>query len=364
MDLSKQIETEQRRLQERSQMAHLQSQLDDLRHRLEQQAARAQLANEQARQVQDLFAQLETKFEAQIGEERLQEQARLRAAQALQKEVGELRARVEEPARQVLTLMAQVQDINELIRILREQLGQRQEEAKALDQRIEELHAQGLLREERQTRLDNLVNQLLQTDDERKQVITQVRADVEAERQGFRRQSADIERLATDLRGEQQEFLSRLNRQIELQRQAATGVKALEERIEAQVVQFDHLAADLQRVDRQGVELTLQGQERLENLRQSIQREWSELREAEERRGESQNAWLRRIEELYHSLEERLAKRDEESGQALTAMGGRLSSLESDLEGVLRALLGVFQTQLEHRAEERAPRLEPPNPRQ
>ena len=58
MDLSKQIESEQRRLQERSQLAHLQGQLDELRHRLEQQSARTQLAGEQSRQVQDLVAQI------------------------------------------------------------------------------------------------------------------------------------------------------------------------------------------------------------------------------------------------------------------------------------------------------------------
>lgn len=353
MDLSKQIESEQRRLQERSQLAHLQGQLDELRHRLEQQAARTQLASDQARQVQDLVAQLETKAEAQVGENRLQEQSRQRAMQALQKETAELRVRVEEPARQILTLMSQVQDLHEGIRVLREQTGQRQEETKQLEQRMEELRAQGLLREERLARLDTLISQLLQTEEERKQSIAQVRTEVEGERQNLRRQANEVERTSADLRGEQQEFLSRLNRQIEMQRQAAAAVKALEERIDAQNTQFDRLSSELQRIDREAIERALQGQERVETLRQSVQREWGELRAAEERRGESQNTWLRRIEELYHGLDERLVKRDEEAGQGISKLAGRLDRVEGHLDSVLRALLGLFQQQLERQAESR-----------
>jgi chromosome segregation ATPase len=353
MDLSKQIESEQRRLQERSQLAHLQGQLDDLRHRLEQQAARTQLASEQARQVQDLVAHLETKFDARVGEDRLQEQSRLRAFQALQKEVGELRVRVEEPARQILTLMSQFQDLHEGMRILREQLGQRQDEAKKLEQRLEELRAQGLLREERVARLDTLVGQLLQSEDERTQAVAQVRTEVEGERQNLRRQAADVERMAADLRGEQQEFLSRLNRQIEVQRQSATALKALEERLDSQNTQFDRQSAEIQRIEREAVERSLQGQERLESLRQSVQREWSELRTAEERRGESQNTWLRRIEELYHGLDERLAKRDEETGESLSKLAGRMGQIEANVENLMRALMGLFQQQLERQAEGR-----------
>jgi len=355
MDLSKQIESEQRRLQERSQLAHLQGQLDELRHRLEQQAARTQLASEQARQVQDLVAQLETKFDARAGEDRLQEQSRLRAFQALQKEVGELRVRVEEPARQILNLMSQLQDLHESIRILREQVGQRQDEVKKIEQRLDELKAQGLLREERLARLDNLVGQLLQSEDERTQVVAQVRTEAEGERQRLRRQAADVERMAADLRGEQQEFLSRLNRQIEVQRQSATAVKALEERLDAQNTQFDRQAAEIQRIEREAVERSLQGQERLESLRQSVQREWNELRTAEERRGESQNTWLRRIEELYHGLDERLAKRDDETGQSIGTMSGRMGQLETNIESFMRALMGLFQQQLERQAEGRLP---------
>lgn len=353
MDLSKQIETEQRRLQERSQLAHLQGQVDELRHRLEQQAARTQLAGEQARQVQELVGQLETKVDAQVGEDRLQEQARLRAAQALQKETAELRVRVEEPARQILTLMAQLQDLHEGFRALREQVGQRQDEQKRQEQRIEELRAQGLLREERLARLDTLIGQILQAEEERKQSVAQVRTEVEGERQNLRRQAADVERMATDLRGEQQEFLSRLNRQIEMQRQAATAVKTLEERLDAQNLQFDRLSAEIQRADREATERSLQDQERLESLRQSVQREWSELRAAEERRGDSQNTWLRRIEELYHGLDGRLAKRDEETGQGLTTLAGRQDRLEGELESVLRSLLELFQEQLGRQAEGR-----------
>jgi hypothetical protein len=90
-----------------------------------------------------------------------------------------------------------------------------------------------------------------------------------------------------------------------------------------------------------------------------VQREWAELREAEERRGESQNAWLRRIEELYHGLDERLAKRDEETGRTLGQLAGRQDALEGDLSHMLRSLQGLFQKQLEHQAEERNPEGKP-----
>ena len=360
MDLSKQIESEQRRLQERSQIAHLQGQVDELRHRLEQQAARSQLASEQARQVQDLFAQLETRFEALVGEAKLQEQTRLRAYQALQKEVAEVRVRVEEPARQLLSLIAQVQDIQESIRLLREQVLQGQEAEKRCEQRVEGLRAQGLLLEERLARLDSLLGQLQEGEEERAQMARQVREEVDAERQSLRRRAADIERLATDLRGEVQDAASRLNRLTELQRQGDTAMKAVEEKMDAVPVQFDRFAAELQRIEREGMERSLQEQERLETLRQSVQRELSDLRKAEERRGESQNTWLRRIEELYHGLDERLARRDEETGRMLAQSSARLDALDKGGEGLLRAMLEVFQRQLERGVEERLRHIETP----
>ncbi len=353
MDLSQQIEAEQRRLQERSQIAYLQSQLDDLRHRLEQHSARSQLAGEQARQVQDLFSQQESKFEAQMNELKLQEQTRQRAFQNLQKEIAEVRIRLEEPARQLLTVMSQVQDLQEGLRILREQLSQRPELDKRVDQRLEEMKAQGLMREERLARLDTILGQLQQGDENRTQMVRQTRDEIEVERQNLRRQAAETERMATDLRAERQDLIARLNRQIETQRQTGNSMKELEEKIDSLQPQFDRLASELQRVERDFVERTLQSQERLEDLRQSVQREWGELRTAEERRGDSQNSWLRRIEELYHSLDERIVRREEETVEVLSRLEGRIDVMEKSGDGVIRALLELFQGQLERGAEER-----------
>ncbi len=353
MDLGQQIASEQRRLQERAQIAHLQGQVDELRHLLEQVGARAQLASEQARQVQDLFSQVETRFEALVGEARLQEQTRQRAHQALQREVAEVRVRMEEPARQILSLAAQVQDLQEGLRLLREELARGTEERKEMGQRLEEVRAQGLLMEERLARLDALLGQLQQTEEERQRSVSQLHEAIEEERQRLRRQAGEVDRLAAELRGEVQELLSRLNRQAELQRKAEASLAALGERLDGVGATFDRLAADLRRVERETVEQFLQNQERLEALRQASQREWNELREAEERRGESQNAWLRRIEELYHELDERLARRDEEMGCRMARLEERIESVEKGSETIMRALQEVFQQQLQRWAEER-----------
>ncbi|MGB9723037.1 MAG: hypothetical protein ACP5OO_02210 [Chloroflexia bacterium] len=353
MDLSQQIASEQRRLQERAQIAHLQGQVDELRHLLEQVGARAQLAGEQVRQVQDLFSQLEARFEALQGESRLQEQARQRAYQALQREVAELRVRVEEPARQILSLSAQVQDLQEGLRLLREGLARGEEERKEIGQRLEEVRAQEVLAEERLARLDALLGQLAQAEEERQQSVRQLREQIEGERQNLRRQAGDVDRLAADVRGEVQELLSRLNRQAELQRKAEATLAELGERLGGVGSSFDRLAAELQRVQREAVEQFLQNQERIEALRQASQREWNELRAAEERRSESQNAWLRRIEELYHELDERLARQDEEMGRHLARLAERLEAMETGSETILRALQEVFQQQLHRWANER-----------
>jgi DNA repair exonuclease SbcCD ATPase subunit len=353
MDLSKQIETEQRRLQERSQIAHLQGQVDELRHRLEQQAAKTQLANDQARQTQELITQLQARFEAQIGESRLQEQNRQRAFQSLKKEIAEVRVRVEEPARQLLTLMAQSQDLQEGLRLLRQEIEQGQDEQKEAAQRLEETRAQGLLLEERVARIDTLLGRQLEGEEARDQTIRQVRTEVEAERQNLRRQAADVERLAADLRGESQELLSRVNRLADLQRQGSAAMEALGENLGEARLQIDRLVAELQRVERQSVEQALKAQERIEDLRQSMQRDYGAFREAEERRGESQTSWLRRIEDLYQGMEERMARRDEELGTQLTRLEERMNTLDRDGDRIMRGLLQIFQDQLEHAAEER-----------
>ena len=360
MDLSQQIASEQHRLQERAQMAHLQGQVDELRHLLEQVGARAQLASEQARQVQDLFAQVEARFEALVGETRLQEQTRQRAHQSLQKEVAELRVRVEEPARQTLSLTAQVQDLQDGLRLLREELARREEERKGMGQRLEEVRAQGLLAEERLARLDALLGQLQQTEEERQRSVQQIREEIEEERQHLRRQAGEVDRLAVELRGEVQELLARLNRQAELQRKAEAALAAMGERLDDVGATFDRLTAELQRVEREAVEQFLQNQERIEALRQASQREWNELREVEERRGESQNAWLRRIEELYHELDERLARRDEEMNRRLARLEERIASVEEGSAAIMRALQEVFQQQLQRWAEERMEKAQPP----
>lgn len=360
MDLGQQIASEQRRLQERAQIAHLQGQVDELRHLLEQVGARAQLASEQARQVQDLFSQVEARFEALVGEARLQEQTRQRAHQALQKEVAEVRVRVEEPARQLLSLAAQVQDLQEGLRLLREELARGAEERKEMGQRLEEMRAQALLGEERLARLDALLGQLQQTEEERQRSVYQLREAIEEERQRLRRQAGEVDRLAAELRGEVQELLSRLNRQAELQRKAEASLAALGERLDGMGATFDRLAADLRQVERGAVEQFLQNQERIEALRQASQREWNELREAGERRGESQNAWLRRIEELYHKLDERLARRDEEIGRRIARLEERIGSVEKGSETILRALQEIFQQQLQRWAEERLQKAQPP----
>lgn len=346
MDLSRQLEAEQRRLQERSQIAHLQGQLDELRDRLEQLSARAQLASEQARQTQDMFGQLDARTEIQAGEARLQEQTRQRAHQAVQREVAELRARIDEPARQLLTAMAQIQDVQEHLRLLREQAEQSQDGAKQLGKRIEEIRAQGLLWEEHLARLDSLVGRLLEGEESREQAIRQMQTDLQAERQNLRRQAGDVDRLAADLRGETQELLARLNRLAELQRQGTAAMEALGERIDAMGQETDRLMAELKRVEREMVEHDLEGQERLEALRQGTQREWSEIRHAEERRAESQNAWLHRIEELYHGMDERLLQRDEELSTTLGRLDARLGTVERQGEELMRNLLDIFRQQL------------------
>jgi chromosome segregation ATPase len=358
MDLSQQLAAEQRRLQERSQLAHLQGQVDELRHLLEQVGARAQLASEQTRQVQDLFSQLEARFEALLGEARLQEQARQRTQQALQKEVAELRVRVEEPARQILSLAAQVQDLQDGLRLLREQLARGEEGDRALEKRLEEMRAQVLLGEERLARLDALLGQMAQAEEERQRSIRQIREQVEEERQNLRRQAGEVDRLAAELRGEVQEVLSRLNRQAELQRKTEAALATLGERLDN--IGLDRLMAEVQRVEREAVEHFLQNQEHIEALRQASQREWNELREAEERRNESQNAWLRRIEELYHDLDTRLARRDEEMGRWLTRLEERIEAVEKASETMLRALQNLFQQQLQEWAEKRLQEAGPP----
>ncbi len=358
MDLSQQLELEQRRLQERSQIAHLQGQLEELRNRLDQQAGRAQLAVEQARQVQDMFAQLEARFEAMLGEAKLQEQTRQRAYQTMNKELAEMRLRMEEPARQLLNLIAQVQDLHELMRLLRENVAEGQESMNLLEQRMEDLRAQGLLREERLTRVDNMLGQMQRGEEDRQQTIRQMREGFDTERQNLRRQMAEIERLAADLRGERQEFNSRLNRLAELQREGAVTFERARESLDAVPAQLDRFTAELHRLERESVERSLQEQERLESLRQSTQREWGELREAEERRSESQNAWLRRIEELYHSLDERLARRETETGQHVVGLEERLEAIDRGGEALLRTLLDAFQKQLESLAEQRVRRTE------
>ncbi len=358
MDLSHQIESEQRRLQERSQIAHLQGQVDDLRHRLEQQAARAQLATEQARQAQDMIGQLEARLLAQVEEFRQQAQVQLRAFQGVQKEIAELRLRVEEPARQVLSLMAQVQDVQDALRQLREELGAAKEGDQQLARQLEEERAKGVLREERLARLDSQIARLLAGEEERNLAVVRLREEVEAERQNLRRQMGELERLGVDLRAETQEFVSRLNRLAELQRQGSAALEGLREEIKAQLERLEPMAADMQRIEREAIERSLQEQERLEDLRLAVQRDWAELRQAAERREESERAWLARIEELYHSLDARFKRRDEEMHRLLVRLEERVDALEGWGEGLIRALLGVFQEQIEQGAQVQLQRTE------
>ena len=360
MDLGQQLEVEQRQLQEKSQLAHLQGQLDELRHRLEQQTSRVQLASEQAHQVQELFGQVEARFDALVGETRLQEQTRLRAHQSLQKDVAELRLRVEEPARQILSLLAQTQDVQDNIRTLREQIGKTQQETTNQGQELDGARAQSLLLEERLARLDSLIGRLLEGEEERQQAVRQMQEQINTERQNLRRQAADLERLTTDLRGEGLELRSRLGRLLELQRQDSATRESIVERLDEQNQQTERMTADLQRSERELVERFLQGQERLEDLRRAVQRDWDELRKTEERREESQNAWLRRIEELYHGLDERIARRDSEMGKSLGLLQARLGTLERGEEGLLRSLIDLLQGQIEQGAEDRMQWVSPP----
>jgi chromosome segregation ATPase len=200
---------------------------------------------------------------------------------------------------------------------------------------------------------------MVEGEEERQQTVRQLREEIGAERQNLRRQAADTERLGADLRGEVKEVISRLNRLMDLQRQNTVAMEAMEERVDTLFQQFDHLTAELQRVERDAVEHFLQGQDRLEALRQSMQREWGELREAEERRVETQNAWLRRIEQLYHGLDERLARREDEMGKLLTKLESRVENIEKADEDLLHSLQTFFQDRAATMADKRMEWVEP-----
>ncbi|MGC8874395.1 MAG: hypothetical protein ACP5SI_08120, partial [Chloroflexia bacterium] len=235
------------------------------------------------------------------------------------------------------------------LRQLREEMRAGQERNQQIAQQLEEVRAQGVLREERLARLDSQIARLLGAEEERGLAVMRLREEIDAERQNFRRQMGDLERIGADFRTESQEFLSRLNRLAELQRQGGAAVEALKEEIEELGGRLEAVAAEMHRIEREAIERSLQEQERLEDLRLAAQRDWAELRQAAERREESEKAWLARIEELYHSLDERMKRRDEEVSRQLARLEERVDALDRWGEGLIRALSAVFQEKMEKR---------------
>ncbi|MEN9934077.1 MAG: hypothetical protein RLZZ387_656 [Chloroflexota bacterium] len=301
-------EEERLRAAEQSQIVYLQGQIDELRRLIKEQNSKYSWAMEQVRKTESGIVQVEGMFDRFRNEVTLALDGFRRDIAVLRKEVAGALVKVDEGARPIREMQAQIQQLGEARRQDRDTVAGWWTRIEELEQRTLGWQSAFKEAEERHRALASQLEGLYGADEGVRAEIRKLAEDLQVEKQSLRRQAVEAQQLAADLRPLIEAHESRIARLDEVRHQIDSFV----EQIPGQIVELDgrilETTSEVKRVERLSTERFLMSQERVEEVRRLQDDRIATLEEADQSNLRQLTTWIERLDGWVRELEQRQAR--------------------------------------------------------
>jgi chromosome segregation ATPase len=346
-DLTAKYEEERLRTHSQSQIVYLQGQIDELRRLLKDQTNKYNWAMEQVRKTEASVAQVQSLFEQHTEEVTQSSDAVRRDVISLRREVAGALVKIDESVKPLREMQAQIQQVADARKQDRDFVAGWFGRVEALEQQILTLHAQIKEVDERQRQYTLQLDRLREADSVAIQEARKVGDELQIEKQSLRRQSVETQQLVVDFRAVLEEHASRLVRLDEIRQRIDLFAETLPQQYVELAAKFPDIIAEIKRVERLSTERFLMNQERLEDIRQQADEKIGTLQEADEQHLRQLTSWLERIDGWVRELEHRLGRTTTRLESAQQVHMTRIVEIENREMDTLTNLLASVRTQFE-----------------
>ncbi len=341
---------ERLRAAEQSQSLYLQGQIDELRRLLKDQNNKYGWVIEQVRKVEGNVSQIETLFDRYRQEIAQVLDSYRRDIATLRREIAGALVKVEESARPMREIQAQIQ-------LLAETRKQDRDTAAAWLVRIDQVEQQllgwpGQLRDldERTREINTRIGGFGDTNEDVRAEMRRISEEFAVERQSLRRQAVEAQQLVTDLYPQLESYNSRIARLDEIRQH----IEQFSEQVPGQIAAIEHRVGEhtgeIKRVERVAAERFLINQERVEEIRRVQEERVTIVEEAGQlsvrqvvARIERLDSWLREIEQRQNRVSTQTAAVDRDHSVHLQELEQRDVLLIDMLIHTLRSRLETIR---------------------
>lgn len=342
-DLTAKYEEERLRAHEQSQIVYLQGQIDELRRLLKDQTNKYNWAMEQVRKTEATVTQVQSLFERHANEVAQAGEAVRRDVVALRKEVAGALVKIDEGVRPIRDMQAQIQQVAEARKQDRDYVSSWLGRIEQTEQQILTLQAQIKELDDRQRQVLLQLDRLREADTVAVQEARKVGDELQIEKQSLRRQTVEAQQLVADVHGVLEEHASRIARLDDIRQHIDLFAATIPGQITELAAKLPDLTAEIKRVERISTERFLMNQERLEDVRQQADEKIDVLQEADEQHLRQLTAWLERIDGYIRELEQRITRSTSRLETLQQGHIGRIVELERREMEQLNALLAAVR---------------------
>jgi len=301
-----QAREEERRRREEARQQAMQSQLDELRHRVRELAARQLRLEEELKAAEADWAEQRHALEQHRHEVQQAQQARQLEEARFRQQLTELAVRVDELVRPIRTLQAQVAELLEAVRRQREDTGQDTRRYDELRVLIEHLAAYV----ERLAATDQSLRgglEAVTTEVERLgREVTRLHDAIRIVEQDVRRRVAEVLQVIETIQVQLKEGVARDSRLEEELERVQEGLAAIPPQFQQLQEVAQRFAAELERVRSHTSERDDLLLERVEELRQHFDQALRDLAAVEDQRAERVNQEFEQLEAVDRELRYRI----------------------------------------------------------
>ncbi|NTW98148.1 MAG: hypothetical protein HGB28_06305 [Oscillochloris sp.] len=346
-DLTAKYEEERLRAHGQSQIVYLQGQIDELRRMLKDQTNKYNWALEQVRKTEATVGQVQSLFDQHAEEVTQSTDAVRRDVITLRREVAGALVKIDESVKPLREMQAQIQQVADARKQDRDFVSGWFVRIEAVEQQVLTMHAQIKEVDERQRQFVLQLDRLREADAAAFQEARRVSDELQIEKQGLRRQAVEAQQLVADVHGILEDHASRIVRLDEIRQRIDIFIETMPQQVIDLAARLPDIITEIKRVERLSTERFLMNQERLEDLRQQSDAKISALEESDEQHMRQLTSWLERIDGWLRELEQRLARATTRLETAQQLHISRIVEIENREMDTLTNLLASVRNQYE-----------------
>jgi len=346
-DLTAKYEEERLRAHGQSQIVYLQGQIDELRRLLKDQTNKYNWAMEQVRKTEASVVQVQSLFDQHAEDVTQSTDAARRDVIGLRREVAGALMKIDESVKPLREMQAQIQQVADARKQDRDFVSGWFGRIESLEQQILTLLAQIKEVDERQRQYVLQLDRLREADAVAVQEARKVGDELQIEKLSLRRLAAETQQQVVDIHPILAEHDSRIIRIDEIRQHIDLFAETLPKQYLDLVSRFPDIITDIKRVERLSTERFLMNQERLEDIRQQADEKISMLQEADEQHLRQLTSWLERIDGWVRELEQRQSRAAVRLEAAQVVHMARIVEIENREMDTLTNLFSSVRNQFE-----------------